>query len=154
MSSYNITLTADHGWFLASVVGFYLQQSLFFVIPVVKQRMATGIKAPTLYPNDSEIKKLNLTEEKVGDYMRAQRVHQNNMEFLSAYMPLYVMCGFVDPLTTAKCGGAILVLRSVNAVGYLESASNTLRKIGGLFHLPELYTVYILGKKAYDLINK
>jgi len=153
MATYSITLNEDHGWFLASVVGFYLQQAILFVIPVVKQRLATGIKAPTLYPNDSEIKKLNLTEEQVSSYMRAQRIHQNNVEFLSCYMPIYLFSGLLDPLTTAKAGGAILVMRCVNAYGYSQSADSPLRKIGGLFHLPEFYTVYLLGKKAYELIK-
>ena len=153
MSTYNITLSADHGWFLASVVGFYLQQAIVFVIPVVKQRLATGIKAPTLYPSDSEIKKLNLTETQVADYTRAQRVHQNNMEFLSCYMPIYLMSGLLDPLLTAKAGAAILALRCVNAAGYLKAADSPLRKVGGLFHLPEFYTVYLIGKRAYDLVK-
>jgi len=94
-----------------------------------------------------------LNEEQVANYMRAQRIHQNNVEFLSSYMPIYVMSGFLDPLTTAKAGAVIIAMRCVNAVGYSKSADHVLRKIGGLFHLPEFYTVYLIGRKAYELIK-
>ena len=146
--------TVGHGYFFASVVGFMLQQGVLFVIPVVIQRTATKIKAPTLYPTDKEIKALDLTEEKVGNYMRAQRVHQNNMEFLAQFMPIYICSGLVDPMLTAKFGAAILVLRTVNAYGYWESADSNFRKIGALFHLPELYLVGNLAVHAYELINQ
>ena len=55
--------------------------------------MKTKILAPTIYPRDSEIKELKLNDKQVGDYMRAQRAHQNNVEFLSGFMAIYILAG-------------------------------------------------------------
>ena len=59
-----------------------ITQQLILLIPVIKMRSETKIQAPTLYPRDSEISKLNLTEEQTDRYLRAQRAHQNNARFL------------------------------------------------------------------------
>jgi hypothetical protein len=85
--------------------------------------------------------------------MRAQRVHQNNVEFLAQFMPLYICSGLIDPLWTAKYGAAIIALRFVNAAGYWQSADHVLRKFGGLFHIPELAIMINLGVHAYKLIK-
>lgn len=51
--SWNIP--SNFGYVAAVSVAFWVQQSVLFVIPVVQQRIATGIKAPTLYPTDKEV---------------------------------------------------------------------------------------------------
>ena len=51
----------------------YLLQQVFLVIFVVRARIGTGIKAPTLYPRDSEIKALALTDKVRGGTAQRDR---------------------------------------------------------------------------------
>jgi len=105
--------------------------------------MMTGIKAPTLYPRDSEIKALKLTEEQVATYMCAQRAHQNNVEFSSVFLPLFLAAGLVPALTVrvGYAGASVAVCRILYIIGYNMGAKSLLRGLGGLFHLGELYIV-------------
>ena len=114
-------LPADFGLVVAVSVGFYIQQSILFVIPVAMQRGKTGIKPPTLYPTDSQIKDLKLTETQVTDYMCAQRVHQNNMEFLTVFMPIFLLAGLFEPRKAAIAGALVWAGRLTTALGYLVS---------------------------------
>lgn len=146
-----IMLPEKYEYVLAVLLGFWVQQSIIFVIPVVRQRISTGIKAPTLYPTDSEIKDLKLSPEQVGNYMRAQRVHQNNVEFLVTYVPMLLAAGFQNPVHAAIAGAVVWAGRMVTALGYWQSASA--RSYGGWFHIPELYTVYLVGKLVYETLK-
>lgn len=73
-----LNVDGEYGWVVAAALLLYLQQQVIFVVIVVRARMRTHIKAPTLYPRDSEIKDLKLSPDQVDGYMRAQRIHQNN----------------------------------------------------------------------------
>ena len=81
-----LNISKDYGYVLLVALALYLTQQLILLIPVLKMRSQTKIKAPTLYPRDSEIKDLNLSDEDVEKYMRAQRAHQNNVELMSVFM--------------------------------------------------------------------
>jgi uncharacterized MAPEG superfamily protein len=146
----SITIDKDFAYVIIATAMLYLQQNLLFVIPVVMQRKATGIDAPTMYPRDSEIKALKLTDDKVDLYMRAQRVHQNNVEFLAGYLPLLIVAGFLDPLGAAKAAAVVWVGRLLFGIGYLYSKK--MRSLGGFFHLGELYTLYVALAGAYNII--
>ena len=87
----------DYGYVLLIAIFMYFMQQLILVIPVIRARSLTKIKAPTLYPRDSEISKLKLREEDVDYYLRAQRAHQNNVEFMSVFMPLFLIIGLFEP---------------------------------------------------------
>ena len=76
-----MNIKKEYGYVLIVGLLLYLLQQLIFLIPVMRERTNTKIKAPILYPRDSEIKELNLTPEQVLKYYRAQRVHQNNVEY-------------------------------------------------------------------------
>ena len=146
-----IETSREFGYVVLVAIGFFLQQQLMFVIPVIKARKSTGISTPTLYPRDSEIKELKLTDEQVRDYMCKQRAHQNNVEFMSVFMPLYCLAGIiptVDNLLVAYSGAFILFFRTIGGLGY----SAGYRKYSGFFHLGELFILYLLGKAAYDMI--
>ena len=39
----------------------------------------------------------NLKTEDVGKYMRAQRAHQNNVELMSVFMPIFLIIGLYTP---------------------------------------------------------
>ena len=99
-----IKISKDYGYVLLIGISLYLAQQLILVIPVIRARSLTKIKAPTLYPRDSEIKKLELKEEDVDYYLRAQRAHQNNVEFMSVFMPLFLIIGLFEPKKTAVGG--------------------------------------------------
>ena len=58
----NINISKSYGYVLIVGVLLYLTQQLLMVIPVALERKNTNIKAPTLYPRDSEIEKLKLTK--------------------------------------------------------------------------------------------
>jgi uncharacterized membrane protein YecN with MAPEG domain len=116
-------LTTEYGYVLLVAVAFYLQHQILFIIPVVRQRGATGIKAPVLYPNDKLVSNLKLSESQVDAYMRAQRVHQNNMEFMCVYFPLYLISALENPTHAAAAGAVVWLGRLIGAIGYWHSSS-------------------------------
>ena len=150
----SIDVVPEYGYVLAVGVAMYLVQQLVFVIPVVKARVRTGIKAPTLYPRDSEIKKLGLKDDAVAQYYSAQRAHQNNVEFTSAFMAPYLVAGLFKDITlhVAYAGAAIVFFRLLGGLAY-SGVLPFKRGIGGFFHIPELYVVYLAGRQAYLLTN-
>lgn len=151
MGRTTIDLTEEHGWFFLSVLALVLQQALVFVIPVSIKRRKTGIKPPVLYPTDSLIKELKLSKEDVEKYLCTQRVHQNNVEFLVTFWPVYFLCGLVDPLSSAYAGAVVFAGRMFTAIGYWHGANK--RVIGAWFHIPEYYLYFTLGKISYNLIT-
>jgi hypothetical protein len=147
----SIELTQEHGKCIAVLLLLWIQQQLVFVIAVALARKKTGIQPPTLYPRDSEIKALNLSVKDVDSYMCAQRVHQNNVEFLSCYFPVMILAMLDNPTATYQASIVVLVGRMITALGYYSSASK--RAFGGFFHLGEFRVVYIAGRFAYKLIT-
>ena len=105
---------------------------------------------PTLYPRDSEIKQLNLSEKDVDSYMCVQRVHQNNVEFLACFFPAMLVAMIGDPTKTFYASIVVLLGRMVTGLGYYGGAPK--RNAGGWFHFGEYYVVYLAGKFAYKLI--
>ena len=128
----------------------YLTQQLFMLIPDMKSRNDTNIKAPVLYPRDSEIKELKLTDTQVLNYYRAQRVHQNNVEVMSVFMPIFLIIGLFKPSKVAIAGLIVLIFRIIGGVGYLYGN----RMYGAGWHIGELYLLYIVGKTAYELYTE
>ena len=124
-----ITIPNEYGYVLLVAVAFWIQQALIFVIPVIMQRSATGIKAPVLYPNDKLVSSLKLNEKQVDAYMRAQRVHQNNVEFLVIYFPLFLLASLENPVHAAIAGAVVWLGRLVTAIGYWHSTGA--RSFGG-----------------------
>lgn len=83
--------------------------------------------------------------------MCAQRAHQNNVEFSSVFLPLFLGVGLIagdETRHVAAVGAAALFFRMVNGVGYSMGAKHALRKVGGLWHVPELYLLYLGGTFA------
>jgi len=147
-----IALTSEHGKCIAILVLLWIQQQLVFSIAVAIARKKTGIDAPTLYPRDSEIKKLNLSEKDVDSYMCVQRVHQNNVEFLTCFFPVALLAMIDNPTKTFYASIVVLMGRMVTALGYYRGASK--RVAGAWFHFGEYYVVYLAGKFAYKLIHE
>jgi hypothetical protein len=147
----SIELNQEHGKCIALIVLLWIQQQLVFVTPVGIARKRTGIEPPTLYPRDSEIKALNLSAKDVDSYMCAQRVHQNNMEFLTCYFPIMILAMLDSPTATFHATIVVLVGRMVTALGYYNSAPK--RLYGRFFHFGEWYVVYLAGAFAYKLIT-
>ena len=141
----------EFGYVLFVAVMLYLTQQLLLVIPVIKERSSTGIETPTLYPRDSEIQKLKLTEEQVDGYLRAQRAHQNNVEkIMSVFMPIFLVAGLFEPKNVAIAGLIVLVFRIIGGLGYLYGK----RMYGAPFHIGELYLLFIVVKIAYNFLFK
>ena len=147
----SIELTTEHGKCIAILVLLWIQQQLVFVIAVALARKKSGIQPPTLYPRDSEIKKLNLSDKDVDSYMCTQRVHQNNVEFLTCYFPIMMIAMIDYPTKTFYASVVVLLGRMVTALGYYQGAGK--RVAGGWFHLGEWYVVYLAGKFAYKLVS-
>ena len=139
----------EYGYILLIAVLLYLHQQLVLVIPVIKNRQSTGIRAPTLYPRDSEISKLQLSNEQVDQYLRAQIAHQNNVELTSVFMPLFLIVGLFEPTQAAIAGSIVLLFRILGGIGYLHGK----RMIGAGFHLGELYILYLAFKIAIGYIT-
>lgn len=99
-----------------------------------------------------QIHELKLSPDAVGKYMRAQRVHQNNVEFLTVFQPMLLLAGMYSPIHAAAAGALVWVGRMVTALGYWHSAEA--RSYGAWFHLPELYIVYLAGAFSYTLIKQ
>lgn len=140
----------EYGYVLFVALLLYLMQQLVFIIPVLRERSKTKIEAPTLYPRDSEIQKLNLSEEQVLKYYRAQRTHQNNVESMSVFMPIFLIAGLFEPKNVAIAGTIVLIFRLIGGIGYLYGK----RVYGAPWHIGELYLLYIVGKIAFKMIFK
>jgi hypothetical protein len=104
-----------------------------------------------MYPRDSEIKALNLKPDQLESYMRSQRVHQNNVELMSGFMPLYIVSSLINPDQSKWAGLVVLLGRQAYALGYYRSSNS--RMFGGWFHFGEWYALYLVGKFAYDAIQ-
>ena len=148
----SIEIPAEYGYVIAVALALWFQQAVIFVIPIGMQRMKTKISPPTLYPTDRQIKELALTDQQVDNYMCAQRVHQNNMEFLVVFFPMLLIAGLENAKYTAIAGAAVWLGRLVTAIGYWHGAGK--RVIGGWFHFPEFYIIYLVGLLSYKMISK
>ena len=146
----SIELDQDHGKCIAVLVLLWVQQQLIFTIAVAVARKKYGIQPPTLYPRDSEIKSLNLSPADVESYMCVQRVHQNNVEFLSCFFPVMMMAMIDHPTQTYHASVVVWIGRMFVALGYYRGAST--RVVGAFFHFGEYYVVYLAGKFALRLI--
>ena len=82
--------------------------------------------------------------------MCVQRMHQNNVEFLSCYFPMMIISMMYYPTETFYASTVVLAGRMVTALGYYQGAPK--RVFGGWFHFGEYYVVYLVGKTAYNLI--
>jgi len=143
-----MNIKKEYGYVLILGLLLYITQQVLMIIPVMRERRSTKIKAPTLYPRDSEIKNLNLSEDDVLNYYRAQRVHQNNVEAMSVFMPLFLIAGIFQPIKAAIAGSIVWVFRLVGGIGYLYGK----RMYGAPWHLGELYLLYIVGYSAFELL--
>jgi len=89
--------------------------------------------------------------------MQAQRAHQNNVEFTSVYMAVFLATGLVAGDLTMKvalAGASVLGFRVVNGLGYAYGgAKHPLKRLGGLFHIGEVYTLYLAGSIAYRMVQ-
>jgi len=144
-----MNIKKEYGYVLIIALFLYITQQVLMVIPVMRERSSTKIKAPTLYPRDSEIKKLKLSEAQVLNYYRAQRVHQNNVEAMSVFMPMFLIAGFFQPTKVAIAGAIVWIFRLVGGIGYLYGQ----RMYGAPWHLGEIYLLYIIGYSAFDLLS-
>lgn len=88
----------------------------------------------------------------VDSYMCVQRVHQNNVEFLSCYFPIMILAMLGNPTKTFYASVVVFLGRMVTAIGYYGAAKK--RVAGGFFHFGEYYTVYLAGKFAYNLMTE
>jgi len=143
-----MNIKKEYGYVLILGLLLYITQQVLMIIPVMRERRSTKIKAPTLYPRDSEIKNLNLSEDDVLNYYRAQRVHQNNVEAMSVFMPLFLIAGIFQPTKVAIAGAIVWFFRLVGGIGYLYGK----RMYGVPWHLGELYLLYIVGYSAFELL--
>jgi len=145
-----LEINKNYGYVLLIALALYLTQQLILLIPVILMRNKTKLKAPTLYPRDSEISKLKLDDEVVDKYMRAQRAHQNNVELMSVFMPLFLIIGLFKPKETAMGGLVVLICRIIGGIGYTFKK----RMYGAPFHLGELYILYLGFLIVYELFKK
>ena len=145
-----MNIKKEYGYVLIIALLLYITQQVLMIIPVMKERSSSNIKAPILYPRDSEIKELGLSKEQVLNYYRAQRVHQNNVEVMSVFMPLFLIAGFFEPTKVAIAGAIVWIFRLVGGIGYLYGK----RMYGVPWHIGEIYLLYIIGKTAFDLLIK
>ena len=144
-----LEISKDYGYVLLVGLLLYLTQQLVLLIPVLKMRNKTKIKAPTLYPRDSEIAELKLDNDTVDSYMRAQRAHQNNVELMSVFLPLFLVIGLFKPKKTAIGGLIVFVFRIIGGIGYNFKK----RLYGAPFHLGELYVLYLGFLIVYELLK-
>lgn len=145
-----LEINKNYGYVLLIALALYLTQQLLLLIPVMLMRNKTKLKAPTLYPRDSEISKLKLEDDVVDKYMRAQRAHQNNVELMSVFMPLFLIIGLFKPKETAIGGLIVLIFRIIGGIGYTFKK----RMYGAPFHIGELYILYLGFLIVYELFKK
>lgn len=83
--------------------------------------------------------------------MCVQRVHQNNVEFLTCFFPVMLLAMMDSPTQTFYASVVVWIGRLVTALGYYMGAEK--RVVGGWFHFGEYYVVYLAGRFGYKLIN-
>ena len=83
--------------------------------------------------------------------MCCQRAHQNNVEFMSVFLPIFMAAGLFSEITmkVVYSGAVVFAFRMLGGLGY----SAGLRKYSGFFHLGELYILYLVGVEARKLIG-
>ncbi|GMH51431.1 hypothetical protein TrST_g4614 [Triparma strigata] len=143
------TLSPNYGYVLLTSLAFYLMQNFIVVLPVLLARRKYSIKAPVQYPSDSLVKEKKLSKDDIHHYLCVQRAHENNVEFFSFFLPLYLVTGLFPDCTdhTIVSGLVILAFRLLGALGYPYG----LRKFSGFFHLGEWYVLWMFGREAYKL---
>ena len=58
-----MNIKKEYGYVLIMALLLYITQQVLMIIPVMKERSSSNIKAPILYPRDSEIKVLGLSKK-------------------------------------------------------------------------------------------
>jgi hypothetical protein len=57
-------------------------------------------------------------------------------------------------LEVAQAGAALLAFRTIGHLSYAFLGGKSVgKKIGGLFHLPEIYLLYVAGSIAKSMIS-
>merc|ERR1711998_77099 len=110
MTAVSLTVDKEFGYVVIVAIAAWVQQNIFAGLVGIA-RMQSGIHPPTLYPRDSQIKTLKLTEDQVQSYNRTQRIHQNNVEWLVLFYPLLILAGLHDPLGAAAAGTVVVIAR-------------------------------------------
>ena len=152
MTTLQIPIDSQYGYVIALGVLFFVQQQLFFAIAVAFVRKKYKIKPPTMYPSDSLIKELKLKKEDVMKYNSVQRVHQQNVEILVTFLPMFFVAGLYDPMFTCYAGIVVFIGRTITAIGYYYDPNA--RLFGAFYHFGEFYIVYLCGRFAYSLLSK
>jgi len=116
------------------------------------EKKKTGISPPILYPRDSDVKDLKVKPQDLTAYLRVQRVHQNNVEYLVVVFPLLLIAGVYSPIQAAIAGAVIIVGRQVFALGYYSATER--RSFGAFHYFGALYLVFLCGSFAYKLLTK
>ena len=147
-----VEVDSDFGYVLLVALAMFLLQFIGQTIPVAMARRATKIKPPVLYPRDSLVKSLKLSEDQVSDYLCAQRVHQNSVELNSVFLPLFLTSGLFEPRNTAIAGAVVLAGRIVYTIGYLRRAKY--RMFGSFYYFGILYILYSIGSRGFELVQQ
>eukprot|EP00949_MAST-11_sp_MAST-11-sp1_P004686 g4686.t1 len=147
-----LQISKDYGYVLLAGIWLYLNSALILVIPVNRARKKYGVKAPTIYPRDSEIKKLKMSDADVKDYMSCQRGHLNNVEFSSVFVPILLVGGLVSGDRTFEIACAGMFAAFFRMLGGLLYPYG-MRGAGALFHIAELYIITVIGQQAMAMIN-
>mmetsp|Transcript_21960 Transcript_21960/g.37055 ORF Transcript_21960/g.37055 Transcript_21960/m.37055 type:complete len:155 (-) Transcript_21960:168-632(-) len=145
-----IDLPSEYGYVILVAVALWIQQSIIFAIPVGIIRSKTKIQPPVMYPTDKVISALKLKESQVDEYLRTQRVHQNNVEFLVTYFPILFLSGFQNPVHAAIAGVVVWLGRMTVALGYWQSAGK--RVYGAWYNFPMLYQLYMVASLGLSLV--
>ena len=155
--SMTIELSRDHGLCMAVVVGYWLLQGIVLSIPVGIARKKYGVSPPQLYLTNADVAErkdikdaVKITKEDVIAYNSVQRSHQNNMEFMVAFMPVFLCGAIVQPRESAIAGAFSLLARTMSCFGYQYAPNG--RLIGAWGYVPIFYIIYIVGKSAHELI--
>mmetsp|Transcript_34091 Transcript_34091/g.53160 ORF Transcript_34091/g.53160 Transcript_34091/m.53160 type:complete len:154 (-) Transcript_34091:178-639(-) len=145
----SIEVTPEFGYVVWVAAAAWLQQQIFALV-ASSQRVSTKIFYPTLYPRDSEIKKLGLSDDQVDLYLRCQRIHQNNLERMVTFFPTLILAGLYDARSAAIAGVIVIVSRTMYCIGYRMSTSG--RNLGIPYHIGELWLVYLCFSFGYSLV--
>ncbi len=66
--------------------------------------------------------------------------------------PLFAQAGLYKPVNAGIAGLATVALRAIAGVGYTFGETNVFRRLGALFHVPEIYLLYLVGSWAASLL--
>ncbi|KAJ7757077.1 hypothetical protein B0H16DRAFT_1721542 [Mycena metata] len=119
-------------------------------VTVSKQRALAGIAYPQLYADKEQM----ATSPAAAKFNRAQRVHQNTLEYLPSLYVMTVLFGLKNPVLAASSLGLWILGRVAYSVGYVVGPPDNRNNIVTVICATPSFLTLIVGAtySTYQLV--